>query len=131
MAVIIFFLYENKIWNKLILNPNLHWATLKKHKVKNKNYTGKISTVFILWLIVRKYGTNGISGLILSFKKTGWSVNPHPNCKYICLHVGLIPVYLLSENGLKIKGDWQFHILILLNYFTASRNVSKNSVNIF
>lgn len=28
-----------------------------------------------------------------------------PNCKYICLHVGLIPVYLLSENGVKIKGD--------------------------
>lgn len=48
MVVIIFFLYENKIWNKLILNLNLYWVILKKYKVKNKNYIGKISIYFMI-----------------------------------------------------------------------------------
>lgn len=46
--------------------------------------------------------------LVVSFfplKRLVDLLTPHPNCKYICLHVGLIPVYLLSENGVKIKGD--------------------------
>lgn len=65
-----------------------------------------VKLVFILWLIVRKYGINGISGFIFFFKKIGWFVNFYFNCKYICLYVGLISVYLLFENGVKIKGDW-------------------------